>query len=650
MTSRLGYGALFMLVIPWSLAIWSNQVDLDLAVYQSLPGGLILITIGLALMFGGSLALWQRGGGLPMNAFPPTALVTDGLYHLLPHPLYLGFVLMAAGLSLAVGSGTGLWVTTPLAALLCLSLVVGYEGPYLSKTFGRKPEPLLGPPPSEAPLTLSRRLGSALSVTGCWLISYYAFKKLGLATDIKIVNFSFEKSWPVLDWLYPIYASPYLLVPLSFWGPKTSHDLRHYYFSAWWAIGLASLIYFAWPTLALQRPVDTSTLTGQLLALDMALDAPPNCAFPSFHIIWAILAAYFALKNQSQPSRQHRLIKWAKPVIIWLWAGLVAISCVATSFHGLIDIVGGAVVAALAIAHPVIWRWLLAQSEKLANSWKCWHWRGGRLRLMNHAFYAGAAGGAGFIQASLLAGVNHFPTFLLAGFLALIGAALWGQWLEGSAKLRRPFGYFGSLMGFGLALIIISGLKGDLWLTAAASLAAAPLIQAIGRLRCLVQGCCHGRPVTGRAGGLRVVNPHSRVSGVSSLSGKLLYPTQLYSVGANLVIWIILGRCWLLSFPLSFIGGLYLILGGAARFMEEGWRGEAQTKTIWGLPVYQWLSIAIIVIGFVVSAQNSPLAPPINPSGLGLILVGGVVSALMSGLAMGFDFPSSNYRFSRLSD
>lgn len=193
-------------------------------------------------------------------------------------------------------------------------------------------------------------------------------------------------------------------------------------------------------------------------------------------------------------------------------------------------------------------------------------------------------------------------------------------------------------------------LSGQAWLLAGAALASAPLMQALGRLRCLIQGCCHGRPVRPWHYGLTVTNPHSRVSAVSGLQGVPLHPTQVYSIIGNVIILLLLWRLWNLAAPLSLIAGLYLILAGAARFMEEGWRGESQTVSKWGLPIYQWLSILTVLSGFLVSACPSPPSPPPSWGNWAESVAWGSIYGLVCGAALGIDLPKSQLRFARQSD
>lgn len=641
---RLAYGLIFAAILPAGLILWAGALELPgLPVYQSGPIGLALGLAGLGLMAAGVASLWRRGRGLPMNAFPPVKLVEDGIYALAPHPIYLGFTLLAAGLSLLSGSATGLWLVTPLAALLSLALVVGYEKPYLEKTFGRVVRPWLGPPSADEPLTAFRRLGVALTALLLWLIAFYAFKLLGQPTKVWPANLPFEASWPVLTWTYPLYASTYILVPLSFFLIKKAADLRAFYFSVLAAMGLTTLIYLALPFVAAPRPFEIDSIWGELLALDIALDAPPVCAFPSYHVIWAVLIAHYAGLGRGRTFNAAAR----------LWALGIALSCLSTSFHALIDIFGGALVGLAAINSRRIWLALVRRAEKAANSWRCREYFGGRVRVMNHSRPAAAAAFAGMGLTAWLTGPELWPQLTICGLAIIAGAGLWGQWLEGGGhKLKRPFGFFGGLAALALAALACGSIYGHFWLLMGAALTAGPLVQALGRLRCLVQGCCHGRPISRSEYGLTVINPHSRAAGISGLAGVALYPTQLYSIVGNLVIIVPLARAWSLEAPLALICGLYLILSGALRFMEEAWRGEAQTPKYLGLPVYQWLAIVMVLAGFAISPLSSPPAPAAAPGleSLGPALFMGAAFALIAALALGVDLPKSERRFARLSD
>ncbi len=177
---------------------------------------------------------------------------------------------------------------------------------------------------------------------------------------------------------------------------------------------------------------------------------------------------------------------------------------------------------------------------------------------------------------------------------------------------------------------------------------AAPWIQGIGRLRCLVQGCCHGQP-SSAAVGICYHHRRSRVTQLANLANVPLYPTPLYSIISNVLIGVVLLRLRFLGASDGMELGIYFILAGTARFVEESYRGEPQTKQIGGLHIYQWFTIGSVVAGIVCTTLTSE--PPVIgflPPTTALWWVA-LAMGLLSGSAMGVDFPNSNRRFSRLA-
>jgi len=452
--SRVLYGVLFVLALPAFLVLFSMHVAIGATILRFPLAGNAVAGLGLIVMLWGMWDIWRRGKGLPMNAFPPERLVTGGIYAWVPHPIYVGFVLACLGVSLHFGSATGVFLTTPLVALCAVALVLGYERPYLLRTFGQLPRP-----------------------------------KLGIAN---------------------------LLGPVA-------HAVR--------------------------------------------LDR--------------------------------------------------------------------------------LWRAILRGTERLANSWKAT--RVGSARIINHAVFAGLAGGVGAFIVVLAAGKAQIGAVSLLMLAGVIGAALVGQLMVGSSKgLSRPFGYFGGLLGIAIVGLALLPFYPPMLLVLAAFAFAGPWTQAIGRLRCIVQGCCHGAPSVAGDPGIVVKSEHSRVA-LAGLKGTSIYPTQLYSIIGNLVVAAVLVWLWTAGASLTLVGGLYLVLAGLVRFVEEGYRGEPLTKVVAGLHSYQWFAIGMVIAGLFVMTVDSPAAPPLSASALLPALGIGLVFFVVCGFAMGVDFPESQRRFSRLS-
>ncbi len=448
------YGLFFVVLVPLFLIWWTLTVKVPFRPVHIPAIGFILSFIGLAIMVVGMWTIWKQGKGLPMNAYPPKKLVTGGIYWIIPHPIYFGFVMICLGLSLGFGSATGLWLTTPVVLLACIALVLGHERIYLLKEFGKLPHPLL-----------------------------------------------------------------------------------------------------------------------------------------SFSLISKPIVYLFRLDK--------------------------------------------------------LWKGILSFTERVANSWHAK--RIGPVRIISHGIFAGLAGGIGAFFVILLSGPEHILSVSILLVAGILGAAIMGQLLVGSSnKLSRPFGYFGGVLGIVIAGIIISPFEKSMLLILAAFAFSGPFVQAIGRVRCLVQGCCHGG-LAPKSSGIIINNKHSRAFALANLGGRPIYPTPLYSIIGNIFIAIILVFLWSISAPLTLIGGSYLALAGVVRFVEEGYRGEPLTKIILGLHIYQWFAVIFFIAGMVLMMFNSSNAPAVSSSSLLPALITGIIYFLMCWFALGVDFPESKFRFSRLS-
>lgn len=162
----------------------------------------------------------------------------------------------------------------------------------------------------------------------------------------------------------------------------------------------------------------------------------------------------------------------------------------------------------------------------------------------------------------------------------------------------------------------------------------------------MVQGCCHGKPTINTLG-ICFNHPKSRVNKIAGWAGKNLFPTQFYSIASNFLTFFILIRLVSLGLPVTFITGIYLILNGSFRFVEESLRGEPQTPYFSGMRVYQWLALISIVVGIIFTCFES------EPFHLVAMNWNLVLNSLFYGFiilfAYGIDFPESNKRFSRLT-
>ena len=443
---RLAYAGLFVIALPVALTAWAGRLDRLLTLPAVGPWwiGAFVGAGGALLMAVAALSLWFDGGGLPMSPYPPARLVSRGVYRVVADPMYVGAVLLCAGVSVVWASPAGVWIVTPVLALSAAAFVLGYERDATRARFG--------------------------AVSSAWL----------------------------------------------------------------------------------------------------RLPAPS--------------------------------------------------------------------------ALTVVWAWCCRGAEAVANSWR--EWRVGPVRMMSHGVYAAAGSTAGVALAVWMAGPGALWWIVLATIGAEIGSAMWAQLVEGSPQLLRPYGYFGAVIAAALLCAVMGAFGLDGWRLLSAMAVGACVTQVLGRFRCLVQGCCHGRPVD-RTWGLRYRHERSRVVRLSHLGGVPLHPTPVYSIAWTTLTLCVLVVLWLLAFPLPFIGGSYLILIGLGRFVEEHFRGEPQTAWVAGLRLYQWLAIGFVVIGAGLTAVGGEPAPPPVAPGLDAIPALALV-AVVTYAAFGVDFPAANRRFSRL--
>lgn len=646
LVKRCAYGALFCLALPTLLVLWAQltaswvRLPVPVAPWigQAATGWTIFV-LGFALTASAMADLYFRGGGLPMNAFPPERLVLRGTYGWIPQPIYAGAVLMSAGVSIAFDSASGLWLITPVLALAAAGLTWGYERHDLIRRFGALPAPWIGLPPDDNALSLARRAGTLVYVLGIWLLAFEATVFMPAPPDGISTYLALESNWPLVPWTELIYASAYLAVPAAFFVPKTGRALREFGASGLFATAAVGLLWWTLPFVAPPRPLDVlgpeeqRGLLAQLMAFERTFDGGTGMgAFPSFHAVWAFLSASVL-----------RRTRWAP--LAWLWAIAVGVSCVTTGMHAAVDIAAGAVVFALVDGRAAIWERIRAASERLSNAWR--EWRIGPIRIINHGFFGGAAGFIGCLIVSALLGDAGLTQMWVLGLASIVTAGLWAQIIEGESVSLRPFGYYGAVVGFVLGGAALAAFGNSPMNTWGAFAVGAPMIQAFGRCRCLIQGCCHGGPASPGIG-ITVSHPRSRVVKLSPFGGTPIHATQTYSILWNLACTLVLFRLWSLQVPAPALVGVYLILAGVGRFVEESYRAEPQTPRVLGLAIYQWNAAVSFFAGVAFTmwpGKPLPSTEGLTPLGAASSLAFGIVIA---GL-MGVDFPDSKRRFARLT-
>lgn len=538
------------------------------------------------------------------------------------------------GLSLLTGSASGFWLVSPVVIAGAASLAIGlrHRAPG-DLTPAPTPSLLRLPADEDTAPTHTERLSVFLFVLAPWLVVYEAVILVGAPADAIEGYFAFERSLPVIAPTEVVYASVYAGVLTAHVVAPTRSVLRAFALRGLVSMAVIFPLFFFVPIVAPPRAFVPDDIFGHALAWERAVDTP-NGAFPSFHVVWAALAA--AVFAARWPRFRH---------LARLWAAAVSLACITTGMHALVDVLAGALVALGLVHQDALWERLRRMTERVANSWH--EWRIGPVRIISHGVWAGLAVGVGCAIAVGLAGPSQLKAIALASVASIVGAGLWAQLVEGSPELLRPYGYYGGVLGIIVGSLAAPLADGSTWLLLAAFSVAGPWTQSLGRMRCLVQGCCHGHEAPAHIG-IRYTHARSRVCRLAHLAGVPVHPTPLYSILWNALLALVLARLWMTHAPLHLIAGLYLILTGVGRFPEEAFRGEPQTPGWLGLRLYQWIAIATVLAGAAVIAFGRSAPAPMPAPNVQAVLAGLALGAL-GFFSMGVDFPESDRRFSRLA-
>ena len=209
------------------------------------------------------------------------------------------------------------------------------------------------------------------------------------------------------------------------------------------------------------------------------------------------------------------------------------------------------------------------------------------------------------------------------------------NWLEFFRIDHGGLIFYGGIIGGAAGLLASAAWKGlPLRRTLDVIMGVTPLGHAFGRVGCFMNGCCYGKVTESWVGVQfpRVVDPVTgQVTGSAAYLAQLeqaiipasaehslsLYPTQLFAVGYNLLIFLFLA--WMLKrrWRNGEIAWLWGILYGTARFCNEFYRGDVP-RVAGDMTVAQWVCIPVVAIGFTAFLWSrrkpyEPLADPWQP-------------------------------------
>jgi phosphatidylglycerol:prolipoprotein diacylglycerol transferase len=155
--------------------------------------------------------------------------------------------------------------------------------------------------------------------------------------------------------------------------------------------------------------------------------------------------------------------------------------------------------------------------------------------------------------------------------------------------------YGGLLAAFGVGLWLVKKYRLPVWTTADLIAPGIALGHVVGRLGCLLAGCCYGKPAEGIAlnWAITFTDPVASVN-VGTPLNLPLHPTQIYDAGAELLILLVLlmterrGR----TFP-GRTFWLYMLLYAISRFVIEIYRGD-ERGILLGLSTSQFVSVVLV--------------------------------------------------------
>ncbi|TRX71943.1 prolipoprotein diacylglyceryl transferase family protein [Carboxylicivirga sp. M1479] len=626
------YSAFFTIVLPVALFYWSKTIDTlsDWSVIYSVKWGVALFALGSIMLLWGMIAIMYFGKGLPLNAYPPETYVKKGPYYLLRHPIYWGFGSMLFGASIYFGSSGGFWLVSPILILSMTALVWGYERIQLKERFSDYDEPVFfsWPANNNQKPYWNHRLNAALLPLLLILITkmiFLTFDPIGDSTNT--TNWIF-KNIPEIVRIDYVAILLILLTPIL---PLTQKELRD------WIKSVTLLnILVVYTTLVCLPFAEINLYNSVSFSWQNIFwaDALSDTNRWLFNGCWLLLIGN---------TYAHAYPRWR--YFIGLLSLLLLIIIVGSTKQPPVNLLTSLVLYGLIVKSKRIWNVLRSTSEKIANSWKEWEF--GSIRIINHGFYVGAGAFLGVALSGWLVGVEYVWAIVIFGIIVIVFSALWAQFIEGSEKLKRPYGYYGALVGIIFSAWAMHLIGYQVWVVIGVISVFMPWIQAIGRLRCLINGCCHGSKVKTTDIGIRYFHPRSRVCGLSHMKGEALHPTPLYAIIWLFFVGFALLSMWFNNVSYSMIFGVYLLLSGIGRFVEEAYRGEVQTPFLYGLRLYQWTAMISMLIGAIITLipVERELHAPVYTWD---ILYSAFTLGMFTFFAMGVDFPKSNKRFSRL--
>ncbi len=180
----------------------------------------------------------------------------------------------------------------------------------------------------------------------------------------------------------------------------------------------------------------------------------------------------------------------------------------------------------------------------------------------------------------------------ILGARAMYVAANWGYFSAHPAEIIRidqgGLIFYGGFLAAAAGVIVMARVrKIPVWTLGDFTVSALPLGHALGRIGCLLNGCCYGAPCD--------------LPWAVRTAGEWRHPVQGYEALFNLVLYFLLRFMLLNRVRPGLTVATYLIGYGLWRFAIEFLRGDARMEGWAGLNAAQTLSLALVAVGFVLA-------------------------------------------------
>ena len=193
------------------------------------------------------------------------------------------------------------------------------------------------------------------------------------------------------------------------------------------------------------------------------------------------------------------------------------------------------------------------------------------------------------IVAAFAALVGLFCGAIVYAFVTYPVSVLWSNLIKGDFSVFGGIVYYGGFIGGVIgALIGVRVAKIPFSAIESAVVPHIPLGHAVGRIGCVMAGCCNGMSYDGP---FALYYPNS-VAGLDPSQG--YFPVQVLEAILNIGIFILLLRIdKKRKYPFDLLVS-YCILYGISRFSLEFLRGDLIRGISAGLSTSQWISIALL--------------------------------------------------------